>query len=327
MSRAGTGSRDQVARLLALVPLLHSRERLEVAEAATALGTTRAQVVKDLRVLLMCGLPGGMPDDLIDVDLETLEEDGSEAVIHVSNAEYLARPVRLSATEATALVVALRAVRDSSSDDAREVVDRVIAKLEVAAAQGSAHQQVEVTPEKTIAARTRRDLDQAVAQGTQVRITYFVPSRDEVSERTVDPARVATVSGVDYLEAWCHIAEDRRVFRLDRIQSLQRLDSAVVTPPRVEDAPLSLDFFTAGDEAQTVTLRLAPGATWVPEYYPVEDVRHLDAGFTEATLRVVDVRWLHQLVLRLAPDAAVVAPESVAEEVRRIAAETKTYYG
>ncbi|WP_110241445.1 helix-turn-helix transcriptional regulator [Nocardioides gilvus] len=327
MSRAGTGSRDQVARLLALVPLLHRREGLKVAEAAAALGTTRAQVVKDLRVLLMCGLPGGMPDDLIDVDLDTLEEDGSEGVIHVSNAEYLARPVRLSATEATALIVALRAVRDSSSLDSREVVDRVIAKLEIAAAEGSVHQQIEITPEESVAARTRTDLDTAVARGTQVRISYFVPSRDEVSDRTVDPVQVATVDGVDYLEAWCHSAEDRRVFRLDRIQALELLDTPATTPPGAADEPLSIHLFTASEDSAEVTLLLAPGARWVPEYYPVDHVRHLDGGFTQVTLRVIDVRWLHQLVLRLAPDVTVVAPESVSTEVLRIASETKNFYG
>src|SRR5690606_3237325 len=107
---------------------------LRVQEAADLLGTTPAQVLGDLRVLWMCGLPGGMTDDLIDVDMEALEDDGAAGVIHVSNADYLARPVRLSATEATALVVALRAVRDSSPDETRAIVDSVIAKLEVAAA-------------------------------------------------------------------------------------------------------------------------------------------------------------------------------------------------
>ena len=44
-------------------------------------------------MLFLCGLPGGYPDDLIDVDLEALEGDG---VIRVSNADYLARPLRLT---------------------------------------------------------------------------------------------------------------------------------------------------------------------------------------------------------------------------------------
>ena len=89
----------------------------------------------------MCGLPGGYPDDLIDVDIDALEgPDGvrTDGVIKVSNADYLARPLRLSPTEASAVIVALRALRNGAKDDTREVVDRALAKLEAAAAQGSA---------------------------------------------------------------------------------------------------------------------------------------------------------------------------------------------
>ena len=94
-------ARDQVGRLLTLVPYLHARGTVHVDEAARDLGTTPKQLVKDLKVLLMCGLPGGYPDDLIDVDLDALEEDG-DGVIRVSNADYLARPLRLTPTEASA---------------------------------------------------------------------------------------------------------------------------------------------------------------------------------------------------------------------------------
>lgn len=315
MSRSGTGARDQVARLLALVPLLHRREGLRVQEAAELLGTTSAQVVKDLRVLWMCGLPGGLTDDLIDVDMEALEDDGAAGVIHVSNADYLSRPVRLSATEATALIVALRAVRDSSPEATQAIVDTVIAKLEVAVAHEVPTPRIAVEPTTPQSDPTRGLLEQALSAGRQVRLTYWVPSRDEVGERTVDPLRVAQVDGVDYLEAWCHHAEDRRVFRLDRIQAVELLDSPVERRPD-DDESLSVNLFSAGDEALVVTLNLAPQARWVPEYYPVEDVRHLPDGHLEVDLKVLDVAWLRQLVLRLAPHATVLAPEAVVADVR-----------
>ena len=84
------GAKEQVARLLTLVPYLHSREQVRLEEAAAALGVPPAQLLRDLRVLLMCGLPGGYPDDLIDVDLDALEgpvcpTDGREREKHQSN--------------------------------------------------------------------------------------------------------------------------------------------------------------------------------------------------------------------------------------------------
>ena len=100
-------------------------------------------MLADLKVLLMCGLPGGYPDDLIDVDLDALEEPGGDGVIRVTNADYLARPLRLTPTEATAIIVALRALRGSAGEETREIVDRALAKLEAAAADGSAVAQID----------------------------------------------------------------------------------------------------------------------------------------------------------------------------------------
>ena len=94
---AASAAKDQVARLLTLVPFLHARGQIRLDDAATALGVPADQLVKDLKVLLMCGLPGGYPDDLIDVDLDALEGPEADGVIRVSNADYLARPLRLTA--------------------------------------------------------------------------------------------------------------------------------------------------------------------------------------------------------------------------------------
>jgi len=56
------GAKDQVARLLTLVPYLHSHPQVRIDDAAAVLGVSADQLLADLKVLLMCGLPGGYPD-------------------------------------------------------------------------------------------------------------------------------------------------------------------------------------------------------------------------------------------------------------------------
>ncbi|CAM3818680.1 WYL domain-containing protein [Nocardioides marinus] len=304
-------ARDQVARLLTLVPYLHARGTVHVDQAARELGTTPTQLVKDLKVLLMCGLPGGYPDDLIDVDLDALEE-GGDGVIRVSNADYLARPLRLTPTEASAVIVALRALRNSAGPDTREVLDRTLAKLEAAAAHGGVGR---IDPGQGAAdadvALLARRLQEAVERGRQVRLRYYVPSRDEVTVRVVDPHAVTRGQGFAYLDADCHSAGAPRLFRLDRIQDAEVLDTAVSSTPRPgRELPAGVI-----DEQESVvaTLRLAPEARWVVDYYPVLATRPVDGadpdGALEVDLRVADARWLTRLVLRLAPYAEVVAPQ------------------
>lgn len=198
---AGSAARDQVSRLLLLVPLLHGRDSVRVEEAAALVGTTPAQVVADLKVLFMCGLPGGYPGDLIDVDLDALEGEEGDGVIRVSNADYLARPMRLTSTEASAVIVALRALRATADEETRDVVDRALAKLEEVAARGAAGRiEPGVDDQEADEARLRADLEDAVRTGRQVRLVYYVPTRDEESVRVVDPRAVRTEHGHTYLD-------------------------------------------------------------------------------------------------------------------------------
>lgn len=331
MSTAGAGARDQVARLLTLVPMLHARDSMRLEQAAQQLGVSTQQIVKDLKVLLMCGLPGGYPDDLIDVDLDALEGEDADGVIRVSNAEYLSRPLRLTPTEATALIVALRAIGDSATEQTREVVTRTLEKLERAAADGHAPPQVALDRLDGDIAAVRRTVEEALQQGRQLRLTYWVPTRDEASERVVDPWRVLSAEGHDYLEGWCHSAEDRRLFRLDRVHDLAVL-STDITKTAAADLPAPGDLparlFQPPADGLRVTLRLRPGAHWVPEYYPVDQVRRGAQGGEELEVDLVvsDERWLHRLVLRLAPHADVVSPPEAARGCLEAARRTLAWY-
>ncbi|GAA1141746.1 WYL domain-containing protein [Nocardioides aquiterrae] len=327
-SGASSGAKDQVARLLTLVPYLHTHGQVRLDEAATALGVSPDQLLGDLKVLLMCGLPGGYPDDLIDVDLDALEGPEADGVIRVSNADYLARPLKLTPTEATAIIVALRALRSTASEETREVVDRALAKLEAAAAEGSAAPQIdpgEESPERLDQVRLEDDLQDAVARQRQVRLTYFVPSRDEQSERTVDPRGVVTAHGFRYLDAWCHSAEAPRLFRLDRIRSATVLDTAIQTAPE-PPRDLSDGLFTRSSDTTPVTLGLGREARWIVEYYPVEAVRTRRGGRLEVDLLIADERWLQRLLLRLAPHARVLSPPELQERFLDSARTTLSLY-
>jgi proteasome accessory factor C len=317
----GGAAKDQVARLLRLVPFLHSRGQVSLEEAARVLGVAPDQLDKDLRVLFLCGLPGGYPDDLIDVDLDALEGEG---VIRVTNADYLARPLRLTPTEATAIIVALRALRNGADAETRVVVDRALAKLEEAAAGGPGLVDPGEAAPDILALRA--GLDDAVRRQRQVRLTYYVPARDEESDRVVDPHAVVRHHGVDYLDAWCHSAEAPRLFRLDRIHEATVLDSAVTTD-QSETRDLSEGIFSSGDEATLVTLALRPEARWVEEYYATEAVRPTADGGSEIDLLVADERWLRRLLLRLTPSARVLSPKNYGEGAAEAARQTLALYG
>ena len=171
------------------MPYLLARGEVRLDDAAAHFGTDADQIERDLRLLFMTGVSPGLPGDLIEVDLEALEGD---RIIRVDNADYLARPVRFSPAEATSLVVALRTMVDAAPAEAREVIERTLAKLEEAAGQdGEGLLRLHVTPTPLESSAVVPVLESALAHGHQAEITYHVPSRD----RGVPPRRRSPRAG------------------------------------------------------------------------------------------------------------------------------------
>ena len=119
-------SASQVPRLLALVPYLQAHPDADLEQTAAVFHVPARQLVADLNVLWFCGLPGGMPGDLIEVDMDAL----AEGRIRLENAEFLSRPLRLSVEEAMSLIVALGALEDMADADLAPAVASARAKLE-----------------------------------------------------------------------------------------------------------------------------------------------------------------------------------------------------
>ncbi len=324
MSSTG-GARDQVNRLLALVPYLRARESVSVEEAAAAFGVKPATIRRDISVLMFCGLPGLGMGDLIEVDFDALE---GEDVIRLSNADYLARPLRLDSTEAAALVAGLRALLEGSSEDEREVVQRALHKIEAAAGEAAgvaAHLDLRVAVDADEQAMSAR-LEGAVQAGRQVRLSHRSPVRDEVTTRVVDPIAVSHASGHGYLDAWDHSVEDRRLFRLDRVVEADVLDVPVTDRSRLEPLDLDEALFRPSPDALLATVRLTPQARWVTEYYPIESAADEPDGGLTITLRVADPAWLVRLLLPLGGTAELVDPADLAEQVREAAREALQHY-
>ncbi len=322
-TQPGDTAPDQVARLLALVPYLLARGEVRLDDAAAHFGTDAGQIERDLRLLFMTGVAPGLPGDLIEVDLEALEGD---RIIRVDNADYLARPVRFSPAEATSLVVALRTMVESAPEEARDVIERTLAKLEEAAGQdGEGLLRLHVSPTPLETSAVVPVLESAIARGHQAEITYYVPSRDQESQRVVDPRGLARVEDRLYLDAWCHTAQGDRAFRVDRILAATELETGVTDPgSRARD--LTGGWFTDA-ETTTVTLRLAPPARWVTEYYQVTAQRPGPDGTVDVDLEVASEQWVQSLLFRLSPHATLLAPAHYADTFAAAARATLRLYG
>jgi predicted DNA-binding transcriptional regulator YafY len=304
------GTPDRMIRLLALVPYLTARPGgVRVAEAARDFGVSERQLRGDLELLWMCGLPGYGPGDLID-----LAFDGDH--VQVTFTAGMVRPLRLTTDEAVALVVALRTLLDLPGLVERDAVARALAKVSDAA--GTA---VERTAPVAVSVDAGEQaltvVREALERRRALHLDYYVPSRDERTQRTVDPMRLLLVDGKWYLEAWCRLAEGVRLFRLDRIDDVAILDERAAPPPEAHERNIDNGVYSPVPGSPELRLRLDRGARWVADYYPVEQVTAVDdpPGGLAVTLHTADLAWARRMVASLGGAAVVDAPAELATQV------------
>jgi proteasome accessory factor C len=311
---------DRLQRLLALVPYVVSRKVVGLADTAAAFGISERELVDDLNMLWCVELRS--PDPYCPIDLSY---EGGEIV--VSEAESFDRPLRLSVDEASALLVALRMLAELPGLEERSALSRTIAKLEAAAgAAGEVAAQVAVQLDDRGTRSAAAQVRDAIERGRRLHLSYYVPGRDEATERDVDPMRLLVVEGRPYLEGWCLRAEAVRLFRLDRVLGLAVLDEPASVPAQAQPRDVDQGLFRPSADDVEVELELSAAGRWVAEYYPCERVTELGDGRLRVGLRTPDTRMVRRLALRLGEDGRVTSPADLAAEIREDAGAALAQY-
>lgn len=313
-----TASNAQVSRMLALVPYVQEHAGIPVADIAAEFGVEPRVIHRDLNLLVMTGV-GKYGGELIDIDYDALETD---EVVYLRDADFMSRPLRLTGSEAAALIVALRTLRASAEHAQIPIIDSALAKLE-SAALGTVSAPVDVHVDPVDPA-IHQVVTSATNQQRRLRITYTGAARDERTDREVDPLRVFTSQGRLYLEAWCLSAEDLRFFRLDRIESAAETGDPVAghgARPRELGARL----FTPGSSGVDALLDVQPAGAWIVDEFDATVVSN-DGGTLRVRLHAGDEEWLRRLALRHADVISVVEPASLAADVTSAARQALAAY-
>ncbi|MGH8826770.1 MAG: helix-turn-helix transcriptional regulator, partial [Jiangellaceae bacterium] len=174
-----------------------------------------------------------------------------------------------------------------------------------------------------VAATARQALDEQ----RRLHLCYWVPARDETTERDVDPMRLVVADGRLYLEGWCHRARAVRLFRLDRVVGIELLDVVAEVPPTARPRDLTGGPFQPSADDELVTIVVTRSGRWVADYYPHESADELPDGGIRLRLWARDRQWIRRLAMRLGPTGWVVDPPDLAEEIASVARAALAQYG
>ncbi|MDR0284423.1 MAG: WYL domain-containing protein [Propionibacteriaceae bacterium] len=294
----------QVARLLTEIPYIEAHPGITLAEVARVFAVPPAQVRKDVLVAIYCGLPGGYPGDLIDVDLDLMDDEGA---LYLTNPTTLDRPLRLTVAEAASLHLALLAVRSLVDGGTAATIDGIILKIADPAAS-SVELRLSAGDEAV-----RRVVGRAIVDAERLELVYDGASRGVTTRPRVDPAALFVRQGAAYLTAFSVDRGDWRTYRLDRVVAARPTGESAGAhgaPPDPEGWAKSL----AG--SVTARLTLTDEARWVAEYYPTSSQVTRADGLTEVELPVISPAWLVRLLLSLGDTVRAVEPPAYAEAAR-----------
>jgi proteasome accessory factor C len=301
-----------------VVPYVVQHPGVELEELARTFETDQDELALDLNLLFVSGLPPYGPGDLIDVQIE----DGR---VWIDMADYFARPLRMSRSEALALYLQGKALLGTPGLAEAPALRSALDKLEAGLGPeilGRLAGRVDVAEEGR-PAETLDLLRRAASSSERLEIEYYSASREATTTRTIEPEEVFSALGNWYIVAWDPSVPGERMFRADRIRT------ARTTGERFERRGLAgagRPLYSRSEEDVRVRLLLGPGARWVAEYYETEEVVERKGGRLEVVIPTKRLPWLARLVLSLGEDVTVLGPPALVDAVRDVAGKAVSLY-
>lgn len=302
----------RLTRILAMLPWVIAHPGVTVGEVCDRFGYSRRQLLEDLDLVFVCGLPGYGPGDLM---VAYVEDDR----VVVDTADYFAGAPRLSPAESVALLAAGLAVLGTGAGS--DTLARAVAKLSHSLLPDEPELfTVDITSAEPEFALTLR---QAAAEGRVVEIVYTSLSRNDTTTRQIEPWVVFTSLGNWYTSGYCRSARAERVFRLDRIRSVADTDQTF-TPPATPPEPAVR--YVPGDDDVSCVIQLGAGGRWVAEYYPLELISD-DGTRMVVRFSAADPIVAAGLLLRLGDQATLLEGDEVRATLESLRTRVLARYG
>jgi proteasome accessory factor C len=297
MARSSSNFAPRLRRMLLMVPWLLESGGSTVEELAQRFGVSEDDVIRDLNLVMCCGVPPYGAEQMITV---MLDDDGS---VLAWKGPFFNRPMRLTPTEGFAVLAAGRTLLAVPGADPAGPLATALDKLEAALGSSAGGRSVDVDLEAPPLLSVVRS---AAEERRRLAVSYYSAWRDEVTEREIDPLLVFSADGRWYVAATDARHGELRHFRIDRLSSAEPTGETFERPAGAPTAPPSHVF--SGTDAREVTIVVPASGRWVAESYDPLDVEELDDGRLRLRLAVAGERWLERLLLRVGPEAVVEAP-------------------
>ena len=213
-------------RMNAIIYILKERGKLTAGEIADLLEVSERTVYRDI-------------DALSQIKVPIISYEGNRGGYEI-DPSYFIPSIQLTEDEITSFILLLRLGKElkipglyqnydmlslkllnAVSNDSRPKLERFLNKFKIYVNRINPGTYVDHVLDIII---------QSFEEEKKVKLSYYTPGTDSVAERLVSPCHFAFDEGGWYLTGYCHLREAKRTFRLDRITSIELMDSPGYVP-------------------------------------------------------------------------------------------------
>jgi predicted DNA-binding transcriptional regulator YafY len=311
---------DRYERILTLHRLLKSaRYPVSMQHLKDELGCSRATLYRDIAFLR----------DALGAPIESGEGEEASVRYAADEAERFELPGLWLSSEELAALLALNELLGRSDPGVlagalapfRQRIERLLSDHASGRALPIDRIRVITSGARRLDQGAFRAVASALLNRQRLKFRYRARSTDALTERVVSPQRLAHYRDNWYLDAWDHARDALRSFALDRIRDAVMLDDAALDRDAGElDAHLASSYgIFSGAPKAWATLRFSShAARWVADehWHSQQQGTWLPDGRFELRIPYSNSRELLMDVLKYGPDAEIVAPVSLREEMK-----------
>ncbi|MDU0200931.1 helix-turn-helix transcriptional regulator [Paenibacillus sp. MAH-36] len=298
----------KIDRLLAMTVLLLNRGRVSAKELADRFEVSTKTIYRDMETLNQSGIP-------------IVAYQGISGGFEIMEPYAMARQF-LTLGEIEAIVAAVKGIHTAVDD---RIFDTLLDKVKALLSRVDRLQMEQQGTGLVFdfnpwgqgpGARDKvNSLRQAIEHTRKVSFKYLNMNGME-SERVVEPAALILKGYLWYVQAYCTLRSEFRVFRLSRIQELRVLEQTFVRKqaPSLEGYAWESDWSNTNMEEMTFLFH-SKVRHRVGDSFDPGQVKRQEDGSLQVKGRFAEDEWLYSMLLSYGEHVRVEAPIHVAEEM------------
>lgn len=300
----------KIDRLLAITVLLLNRQRISAKELADRFEVSVKTIYRDIDALGQAGIP-------------VVAHKGASGGFEIME-EYTLHRQLLSIKEMAAILAAIKgaasALDDGLLEHLLEKMEALIGKMEQGqSGYAKAGVVFDFRPwgQSSAALEKIHSIKQAIERALPMRITYSNREGDG-SERIIEPYKLILKGQLWYLQAFCTLKNEFRVFRLSRITSYHILDFPFVPrkPPQLDKYAWDSEWSKENERELLFTFHPIVRSR-IEDTYPPDYVTILDDGLIQVKGKFIVDEWFYGNLLSFGGMVKVEQPAEIALELTR----------